>query len=126
MSPLLGVWRGDVVRIYNGAIIRRNVLTLRIPSARVGSTFRGEIPSPPGCTATFRIAQRLPAAWIVPETGAYVVPGALVPVEIDDREQRPRELRGIVGLLAAHRLPGWPGLRGALGIVLDRQVGVGS
>src|SRR5687767_5809578 len=66
-SPLLGVWRGDVVRIHEGAIIGRNVLTLRIGSARVGSTFSGELPRAPACTAQFRISKRIikPNSWIV-------------------------------------------------------------
>ena len=45
---------------------------------------------------------------------------------VDDGDQGLRELGGIVGLLAAHRLPGGPGLGGALGVVVDRQVGVGG
>ena len=66
ISPLLGAWRGDIVRIHNGAIIGRNVLTLRIGSARVGSMFKGELPRPPACTAQFRIAKRTDAkTWVV-------------------------------------------------------------
>jgi hypothetical protein len=66
-SPLLGVWRGDVVRVHEGAIIGRNVLTLRIGSARVGSTFAAELPRSPACTARFRISKRLtipPRVWV--------------------------------------------------------------
>src|SRR5438093_10013933 len=43
----------------------------------------------------------------------------------DDGDKSLRELHGIAALLAAHRLPGGPGLGGALGVVVDRQVGVG-
>ena len=64
-SPVLGVWKGDVVRVHEGAIIGRNVLTLRIGSARVGSTFIGELPRAPACAARFRIARRTSTAWIV-------------------------------------------------------------
>lgn len=60
-SPLVGVWKGDIVRIHNGAIIGRNVLTLRIGSARVGVTFKGELQRPPACTAQFRISKRIAA-----------------------------------------------------------------
>ena len=45
---------------------------------------------------------------------------------VDDREQSLGELGGIVCLLAAHRLPGRPRLGGALGVVVDRQLGVGG
>jgi len=64
-SPVLGVWKGDVVRIHEGAIIGRNILTLRIGSARVGATFKAELPRSPKCTARFRISKRLtPTAWV--------------------------------------------------------------
>lgn len=64
-SPVLGVWRGDVVRVHEGAIIGRNVLTLSIGSARVGATFAAELPLAPACTAQFRIAKRTATAWVV-------------------------------------------------------------
>jgi hypothetical protein len=66
VSPLVGVWRGDVVRVYNRAVIGRNVLRVAVGSARVGSTFRGELLLPPTCTAQFRIAKRTaPRTWVV-------------------------------------------------------------
>ena len=65
VPPLRGVWKGDVVRIHEGAIIGRNVLTLKIWSARVGATFKAELPRSPACTARFRITKRLaPTAWV--------------------------------------------------------------
>jgi hypothetical protein len=69
-SPLVGVWKGDVVRVHQRAIIGRNVLTLRIGSARVGATFGAELPRAPACTARFRIAERTRIAWIagIPRT----------------------------------------------------------
>jgi hypothetical protein len=59
-----------VVRVHEGAIIGRNVLTLRIGSARVGATFKAELPREPACTAQFRIAKRTPTVWVagVPRT----------------------------------------------------------
>ena len=45
---------------------------------------------------------------------------------VDDGHEGLRELGGIVCLFAAHRFPRGPGLGGALGVVVDRQVGVGS
>src|SRR6266498_378762 len=43
---------------------------------------------------------------------------------VDDGDQSLRELRGVAALLAAHRLPGGAGLGGALGVVVDRELGV--
>jgi hypothetical protein len=70
VSPLLGVWKGDVVRVDEGTIIGRNVLTLRIGSARVGATFKAELPREPACTAQFKISKRTPTAWLagIPRT----------------------------------------------------------
>jgi len=45
---------------------------------------------------------------------------------VDDGHEGLRELGGIVCLFAAHRFPRGPGLGGALGVVVDRQVGVGG
>lgn len=59
VSPLLGVWKGDVVRVNDGAVIGRNVLTIRIGSARVGAMFKGELPRSPACTAEFRITKKV-------------------------------------------------------------------
>src|SRR3954453_13513402 len=47
------------------------------------------------------------------------------PFLVDDRDPSLGELRGITALLAAHRLPGGAGLGGPLGVVVDRQLGVG-
>src|SRR6266545_908835 len=44
---------------------------------------------------------------------------------VDDGHKSLRELRGVAALLAAHCLPGGPRLGGALGVVGDRQLGVG-
>jgi hypothetical protein len=55
-----------VLRIHNGAIIGRNVLTARIRSARVGAIFTGTLSRSPACSAQFRIAKRLaPKTWVV-------------------------------------------------------------
>src|SRR3954451_13814767 len=45
---------------------------------------------------------------------------------VDDGDESLRELRRVAALLAAHGLPGGPGLSGALRVVVDRQVGIGS
>src|SRR5438105_4970548 len=45
---------------------------------------------------------------------------------VDEGDQSLREFRGVAALLATHRLPGGPSLRGPFGVVLDRQLGVGG
>jgi hypothetical protein len=45
---------------------------------------------------------------------------------VDDGYQSLRQLGRVVGLLPAQRFPGGPGLGSALGVVVDRQVGVGG
>ena len=65
------------MRIHDGAIIGRNVITLRIGSARVGATFKAELTRSPACTAGFRISKRItPTVWIagiprIPAGDAY-------------------------------------------------------
>lgn len=61
----MGVWKGDVVRVHEGAIIGRNALTLTVGSVRVGSTFKAELPRAPACTAPIsRVAGRTPTGWV--------------------------------------------------------------